>query len=359
VINLQRRAKECLTALGCALAMTLALPTGAEARPQAKLSPGSFLLYVELPPNRGWNMSLVASNHRQVDLIASKGAMSVRYRVVGRASTRFLKADFGSLGRVDLALDLNEAQPPPGYSPPKGRPSERRCRGKQPVELSGRFSGSVAFEGEANVVGVSTRSGRASVERTFRTVCRPLAKEEPSGKRKARRLPRIEFGLLAARDHSGGRTTSVEAFGLGLSSEVIFGLVTGSVHERLGRVRITRSALELLEEGTFKLAPKGQEGRTKLKPPKPFTGEASFRQESGSPASWLGDLAVRLPGGGTVPLAGPGFEARLCRTGSADGLKRCLLETRALGFSGALARHSYGSGSHSQPLALARLSSLR
>ena len=66
-----------------------------------------------------------------------------------------------------------------------------------------------------------------------------------------------------------------------------------------------------------------------------------FRDPAQGPATWAGSLSVALPGVPDVALAGPNFAARLCSRAS---LLRCL---------------RYGSGSHSQPLALARLSSLR
>lgn len=49
-----------------------------------------------------------------------------------------------------------------------------------------------------------------------------------------------------------------------------------------------------------------------IDPPSPFTGSATFQQESSKDFSWTGDLAVELPGIGEVNLAGPKFETELC-----------------------------------------------
>jgi hypothetical protein len=54
-------------------------------------------------------------------------------------------------------------------------------------------------------------------------------------------------------------------------------------------------------------------------PPEPFTGTATFRQESADQFSWAGDLAVELPGSGEVSLAGPKFETALCLERSCRG----------------------------------------
>jgi hypothetical protein len=59
-----------------------------------------------------------------------------------------------------------------------------------------------------------------------------------------------------------------------------------------------------------------------------------------------------LPGTEPLPLAGESFIARLCP--SLSILASCLSRHEL-----ARVRSRYGSGSHSQPLALARLSSLR
>ena len=86
--------------------------------------------------------------------------------------------------------------------------------------------------------------------------------------------------------------------------------------------------------------------------PLPFSGYARFRDPKPGPVTWEGPLAVTLPGLAAIPLAGAGFTARLCPRLSI--FASCLPQRER-----ARIRKRYGSGSHSQPLALARLSSLR
>jgi hypothetical protein len=143
-------------------------------------------------------------------------------------------------------------------------------------------------------------------------------------------------------------------------------MASGSVHERLGRVRIVREAMEIVEEPELRLSPKGRKSSTvKLKPSEPFAGEALYLKRADSPATWTGDLRVRLPGIGEVPLAGPEFDVRLCRSDGIEALNlllKCVSSIETLAFPSSPVeqlRLPYGSGSHSQPLALARLSSLR
>ena len=49
-----------------------------------------------------------------------------------------------------------------------------------------------------------------------------------------------------------------------------------------------------------------------IEPPAPFSGTATFHLETPKKANWTGDLAVELPGLGTVPLTGPKIAAGLC-----------------------------------------------
>jgi hypothetical protein len=83
-----------------------------------------------------------------------------------------------------------------------------------------------------------------------------------------------------------------------------------------------------------------------VKLPKPFLGSATYSDNRDSAPTWSGDLRLPLPGAGVVPLTGRSFKVKFCRVLSDAALERCL-------------EAAQGSGSHSQPLALARLSSLR
>jgi hypothetical protein len=336
------KARGRLAVLACAAAMLLALPAGAAAKPDPEVHPGTFDLEVRLPERDGYLINLTASDHRQIHLTVERGSASVRYRVAGRASSRRVKANFGPLGRVDIRMDLEPR--PLSLIERLLKVRGERCRGKKPTKLAGQFQGTVEFQGETDVVGVSARRGHALVERTFRTVCKPRVSKPSKGKEKAQPDIQVEASLLAASAHTGGRTTSFRAIDLGIDSELFFGLVSGAVHERLGRVRIMRSAFELTEGSALKFAPARRNTvSAKVKPPEPFTGSATYSKATGSPAAWTGDLAVRLPGTGNVPLSGPEFDAMLCRADGIEALAKlgkfvqCLLETKTLSFPSSLA----------------------
>jgi hypothetical protein len=46
-----------------------------------------------------------------------------------------------------------------------------------------------------------------------------------------------------------------------------------------------------------------------IEPPAPFTGSATYRQETPTQAHWSGDLKIDMPGFGILPLAGRGSQA--------------------------------------------------
>jgi hypothetical protein len=341
--------KGSLLPLLCVLLASLVPPPGASAKAQPEVHPGRYLLSINLPESDGWQMAISASDHKEVELSATRGGASVTYRAAGNVSSRRVEADFGALGRIDLRLDLQAR----GTGVPR---LHGRCTGRAPYELFGRFHGNINFLGEPNVAGVSVDRGKATIRRSFQHVCQPL---ELPGLRKIPFL--FETDVLAARSHENGRTTSLTALGISLEHEFFLGLIVGSVSERTGPVKITRIRKGLIfEEKEFHLSkPEADPQRVQVEPARPFRGKASFFKSVGGPPQWEGDLSVRVPGGGLLALAGSNFDGTLCRLHSIDQLNGCASRLQSLRRAAASVLNLYGSGSHSQPLALTRLSSLR
>lgn len=175
--------------LVCGAAALLALPAAANAKARSEVHPGRYVLSIELPQSDGWDMTISAFDHNEVELSATRGAASVSYRAPGRVSRRRLEADFGALGQIDLKRDLQARGT--GVSRLHGR-----CTGRAPYELFGHFHGKVDFPGEPNVAGVSIDRGQAKIQRSFQHVCQPL--ELPG---LSKNPPPFETDLLAARSH--------------------------------------------------------------------------------------------------------------------------------------------------------------
>jgi hypothetical protein len=335
------KARGCLVCLVCAACAVLAIPpAGVVAKSGNVVRAGSFELSASLPDHDGFSYSIDASGHHRVELTVSRDATTVTYATKGSAGAHGVHANFGRFGRVDVQIE-----PEPEES--LVLPEPDNCTGKGPTLLPGKFHGSVRFAGEPGVEGVSAHRGRVIVFRDFKSVCKKQRHRHHRNRGKSgnKREGKLDLVALTARSRTGGRTTRFEVVSLSPPSHpaLAFSIVLGALSERVGHVEITRSAFELAEE-VLKLSRRSAQPRTAIvTPPKPFLGSATFSQTAGSAPTWSGDLGIHLPGAGLVPLAGPEFRARLCRGLSFDAVERC----------------AYGSGSHSQPFAEARLSSLR
>lgn len=323
-----------------ALAIVFILPASALAKPGYAVLPGGFELFASLPKHDGSSYSIYAPDHRHVELRVSRNGASATYRVKGRVSSHGLHADFGPLGHIDLKIDLKGNEPPPF-------PLPRNCKGKRPSFLAGTYHGTVRFEGEREVKGLTVHRGPVSVEREFKLTCKrhPRPRHPHPKKGQHKQKDQFELDLLLAKSHGEGRKVEFVVLNLALRSKpsLSFALVIADVSERLGRVQISRSFLEITDHVLTVSKPGTTPETTLVKPPKPFRGSATYAASPDSPPTWTGDLRVPLPGAGPVPLTGPGFNAKFCRGTSEPAVERCL----------------HGSGSHSQPLALAKLSSLR
>lgn len=323
---------------------TLALPAGAAAKPGYTVKPKSLHLKLEIPASNGYTASIETKGHRQVELRLAKGGVAAAYTTLGRVTRKRIEADFGSFGHVSLRFRGKRV-----YHP-KDLLSflYKRCKGRQTVGERGVFVGSVHFEGERGFARARAHRAVGVAVRSYRRVC----KDRFRGRAGASAVkPSEEDLLILTQARSGGARRSF----LGFRSSILgLTLAIGSERRKLGRVAILKSATTFDSARAIRISPRGQGPVTaKVKLARPFEGSASYLEEGKAPPTWSGTLAARLPGSGLVPLTGPEFEADICRAFSSEEILRCtdqLLKTQPF---------LYGSGSHSQPLALARLSSLR
>jgi hypothetical protein len=291
--------------------LSLAVPATAAAKPAGHEGPNLFQLDVHLPDSNGYSLDLQAEDHRHVELTASKGRVAVHYTVLGRASSRRLDANFGTLGEVHLRLHLQPELVVPLFG-------KKRC-GQRIGFYGGRYGGNLDFVGEPGVPGVHTHRGPVSLIRITHACKhahrRPLSSLSRSVEGKGHRTGEVD--LLSAKLKEEGRTVSFEALrfksGPGKSHPALISL-SADVSERVGRVTIDRTAFEVTATKVLRLSRRGKQPETAvLEPTKPFDGSASYSAEPETPATWSGDLSVNLPGAGAVPLTGTGFSAELCR----------------------------------------------
>ncbi|MGN6275480.1 MAG: hypothetical protein ACTHNP_06040 [Solirubrobacterales bacterium] len=314
------KARGYLVCFVCAAAAALALPAVAVAKPSAHKGQNLFQLHVSLPDSNGYSMEISAEDHRHVELSASKGRVAVDYSVLGRASSHRVDADFGALGEVHIRLRLKPELVVPLFG-------KKRC-GERIGFYGGRFRGNLDFVGEPGVPGVHSHRGGVSLlhithacKHSHRRLTSNLARSS-GGKGR----PTGEVDLLSAKLKEENRTVSFEVlqFKSGRKSHPFLTFLSADVSEALGRVTIDRTASETAPAKVLRISRRGRQPETAVaEPAKPFAGSASYSVAPETPATWGGDLSVRLPGAGAVPLTGPGFNVELCRAFSASELEAC------------------------------------
>jgi hypothetical protein len=214
------------------------------------------------------------------------------------------------------------------------------CRGRRPQREVGRFRGTIEFDGQNGYTRLAVGRLHGEVRRSYRQVCRFVPVKPKHGRHGARvavasSAPSDPFGfnltLLSVRSREGGALTRFTAItlepplGLPIARRDLFSVITASLQEKVGRVRVFRSAFQMAAPGRVKVSRRGAEPQTaRLALTSPFSGRAHYRSRTkSSPTSWTGTLAVRLLGSNLLPLTGPGFHAVLCRVSAFNPRQSC------------------------------------
>jgi hypothetical protein len=324
--------------LGLCIFCALALTSTATAKPGKFVIPPGFSIEATLPKSDGFAFSVDSIGHRQIVVLAHRKGQFTSYTAPGRASRHGFSANFGRFGRMRMRFNGSTGT----VANAKG------CKGRLTEQGMGTFEGLIRFRGREDFASVTATRVQGRYQRSFRQVCNQSGAEVTVVKfgakgRGTSERTKISGDVLEAESHADHRTTSFTMFALDRFDLPPF--ITASVIERVDGVRLLSFTEPQRNRGSFTFAGPGDEIESvSVRPGAPFTGEASYAKPIGEPAQWSGDLRVPVAGYGNLPLTGPEFKASACH---AD------LE-RFRGCAGA-----QGSGSHSQPLALARLSSLR
>jgi len=213
-----------------------------------------------------------------------------------------IRADLGSLGKVDLILN------------PSGRQRTIRLpcsRGSTFSYEPGTYEGVLEFKGEEGYTTV----------RVTQVPLRPLI--DPStfcgggaGSGEATG-PGIPGARLRGSSYAHGRALSFQVNKNRPRAVTVF---EASLRERHDGISIQREVQGAAKGGAFRFQP--DLATAVLSPPEPFSGSASL---SHSPDSvnpiWSGGLVLDFPGRSNVPLAGPTFHVSLvhARFNCSDG----------------------------------------
>ena len=277
-----------------AAALVLAVVPGAVAAgPPPKLA---FDGAIELSATHGYRVfGLVASfeGKAQVSLFVGKSGEEAIYTAQGEGTDDSVNVDFGSLGKVDLELR------------PTGQNETVRSKcGKRATTVPGsEFVGTVEFHGEEGFTEFSATQLPLRLEPLLDLVCGSLAvtgMEGGSGvpgvllKAKTANSP----SLLIEQNHPGARV-----------------FYKAKMHEKEGRVQVSRSVSGHLGAGALRYAPSLESAS--FAAASPFAGTATYTgltapSEAGpGHGTWRGSLKVDFPGHVGVPIAGLGFKASI------------------------------------------------
>jgi hypothetical protein len=341
-----RRATGCTIAAAAAIAL-LFLPPSAEARPGDEVRPRSLHLTMSAAGTRGYGITVDTLGHHRVTLTVTKNNQVASYETRGKVSRHQVKADFGRFGNVHLRFHGKRSPfPAPSDKRTRKQGKRRLCHGRRPQREVGRYHGTVEFDGQNGYTRLAVGKVHGEVRRTYRQVCRlvPVSKHKHGqGNRAAvaSSAPTDPFGfnltLLSARSRAEGVLTRFTAItleaprGLPIARRDLFSVITASRQERVGRVRVYRSVIQMAAPGRVRVSRRGADPQTaRLALTSPFNGRAHYREGSnGSPASWTGTLGVRLLGTSLLPLTGPSFHAVLCRVSAFNPRQSCFRRAEA------------------------------
>jgi hypothetical protein len=284
---------------------------------------GSFSFEAKLPTTDGYSMYLRGHGHRNVELdLGTEDTeapyVTMTYVTRSHVGRHDIDANFGRFGRIDLHF---------AGAPKRSVVHDPACHpARRELSEYGPMVGSADFETLGGVVKLNTphlRVEEGQVERSFKTTCKPQPREEFEGPGQfAESRPQIVrkgegfVTTLVARGHSEGQTIDLYAFDL--NHEFLADMAATSTR-RFGGVTESTSVHAPDQEdgpgeaGKLSILGKGVRplGAT-LSASAPFSGSATYRKQPGSPPTWLGSLAVEIPGQGKLSLAGPSFTSIVC-----------------------------------------------
>jgi hypothetical protein len=337
-------------ATGCTIGIAattflLVVPASAAARPGDEVRPRSLHLTMSAAGTRGYQVTVDTLGHHRVTLTVAKNGQLASYMTKGRVSRHRVKADFGRFGKVSLRFHGKRRPFSTAHKRSQDRSNRVLCRGRRPRREVGRFRGTIEFEGQHGYTKLAVGRLGGEVRRSYRQVCRlvPVRKHRKRNARAAvaSSASTDPFGfnltLLSARSRVGRALTRFTAIslepprGIPVPAKDLFSVITASLQERVGRVRVYRSTMQLAAPRRVRISRRSVDPATaRLALDSPFSGRSHYEAaKKGSPASWTGSLGVRLLGSGLLPLTGPHFHVVLCRVSAFNPRQSCFRRAEA------------------------------
>lgn len=271
--------------------VVLALGLGLSGVAAAQKPQGPKFVTFWLKASNGYGLVALAnfsppSGEGSLLLFLRKEHSQVLYGVPARVTPQGMDANLGRLGRISVDRVLTGRK----------KTVRRGCKGRvrRRVEEQ-RYEGTIEFHGEEGFADVSAT--RVPLE--YFRLCFSGEGDGPGGDPSGARLN-------AEKRRRNGLEIRFEAVQqrLGASTEL-----QAIVDERRGRIGIQRMIWG--RAGAAALSYDNLLQTATVKPPAPYSGEATFRRDDPVGNQWTGNLSVDFPGRSNVRLTGRSFRASL------------------------------------------------
>ncbi|MBS1878367.1 MAG: hypothetical protein JST31_02530 [Actinobacteria bacterium] len=280
--------------LGALVALTALAPARAAV---PSFEPVSYAL--RLAGTNGYTITIAAA----AEAAGGRGAVTVSvrrpgafayYTADGTVTTTSIRADFGSLGRIDAIVK------------PSGRTERVKVHACGPYTETfepGVVEGSIDFQGEGGFTAVAASRAPLVPEASF-FGDRPFGACSGNSELFSPGLPGAR---LKGVSYAGGR---ILLFQFNKNRPRARTLFRATLKERRGGLSIFREVRGVAAPGAFRFGRRLR--KVTLAPPAPFAGTASTRRspDAVSPL-WSGDLTVDFPGNFGFPIAGPAVHVSL------------------------------------------------
>jgi hypothetical protein len=257
---------------------------------------------LELEASHGLQAQLETSDDETVTLMLWQAGRFVSYEVRGEVTEAGLKVRFGQLGLIDVAFTptktLSATEPSAG------------CTGAPRTLREGVFTGTIDFTGEREYVRIEGPQAEGSMSLISQWECL----EDPG--------PFAPFAGVS-RSHETDPEEESEHASLHADSRRCMCSFSAGIHHRDRKGRRGRSifsgtkserreGMEIFR-GTSAFGPPSafvfnhEAGTATLRPPRPFSGRATFKRRPGGRALWRSTIRVPMLGADPVRPQGRGF----------------------------------------------------
>lgn len=258
---------------------------------------------LEMEASHGLQTQFETSDEEMATLQLSRKGRRVGYKVQGEVTETGLKVRFGKLGLIDVTFTPTRTLSSTG--PPEG------CTGEPRTLREGVFTGTIDFTGERGYVRIEGPQAEGSMSVISQWQC----PEEPT-----------PFAAALQSAASGEKEESEHASLHARSRRCLCGFDAGVHHrDRKGRRGRTifygwkferREGMEIWRLTSAFGAPSAflfnhEAGTATVRPPRPFSGWATFKRRPDGRDLWRSTIQVPLLGADPLRPRGRGFRAGL------------------------------------------------